>query len=66
MDREYYYRKEAREQQAAVAKELATQHLLREGQVPPIPARKRTRLALLRTLPIAVLVAFVKLFRLAA
>ncbi len=65
MDREYYYRKEAREQQAALAKERATQHLLRAGQVPPVPARKGTRLTL-RTVPVAVLVAFVKLFHLAA
>ncbi len=64
MDRDYYYRTEAAAHQAAVEKELATRHLLREDCLPPMRARKEIP-SLARTAQVSIILRILRLLRLA-
>jgi hypothetical protein len=65
MDREYYFRKQAKEQQAVLAKELATQQLLREAAPQPAHPRRQFRVVLGTVLAGILMIPF-RLFRPAA
>ncbi len=64
MDRDYYYRTEAVAHQAAVDKELATRHLLREDRLPSMRARKEVP-NLVRVAPVSIMQRILRLLRLA-
>jgi hypothetical protein len=61
MDRDFYYRKQADAQQAAISKELATRHLLREAGSNSARTKQVMRFVL-RPLPIALAVGILLLF----
>jgi hypothetical protein len=56
MNRNYYYRSRAREQQQEISKELAARHLLKETET-KLPAAKELKRIMLWIMPAAIVMA---------